>query len=124
MSLTYYVHADGTFGAATDDVGEDYSPLIEVTDNGLTDVNTQKWDFDNSVWVDIVPTADEIKEEAHRRIREAIPAWMVEREVLGGTAVSTTLKDYAEDVRTASNTLEGTTPANFKDDSHWPTPPS
>ncbi|MAI62399.1 MAG: hypothetical protein CBB87_07980 [Micavibrio sp. TMED27] len=64
-----------------------------------------------------------IKTEAAIRIAEAIPYWMTQREQLGGTPVSQALKDYAADVRAASNALEVSLPQDFSADEHWPAKP-
>jgi len=56
------------------------------------------------------PTADMVKSEARRRINIAMPQWMIAREVSGGAAVSTAIKDYAADIRTDSATIEALTP--------------
>ena len=82
--------------------------------------NGANWD---APVVDLTPTINQIKAEAHRRIEVVMPVWMVAREVSGGTAITQTIKDYAADIRTDSATLEGTLPTDYMDDSHWTAPP-
>lgn len=64
-------------------------------------------------------TAQDIKEEARRRIDEIVPRWMIDREVLGGDPVPQELKDEAERIRLKSDELEALLPKDFTNDEHW-----
>lgn len=67
-------------------------------------------------------TADMVKAEARRRIREIMPSWMVERQVTGGAAIPAPVLRKVKAVRSASNRLEqrDPIPANYAADEYWP----
>lgn len=78
-------------------------------------------DFPIAEYVAPPVTADMVKAEAARRIGEAIPRWMIEREWSGGEPVPQERKDEAALIRLRSNEIEqlDPIPADFREDTYW-----
>ncbi|MEG6510087.1 hypothetical protein V6C03_14040 [Methyloligella sp. 2.7D] len=62
-----------------------------------------------------------IKREAGRRIEQAMPRWMIDREVSGGAAIPQAAKDEAAAIRARSDAIEAMDPLpeDFADDACW-----
>lgn len=70
------------------------------------------------------PTIAHVRAEAAGRIEQAMPRWMIDREVSGGKPVPEPIKAHAAAIRAASDRLEAMdpVPADFADDRWWPAP--
>lgn len=92
----------------------------------------------------VAPTVEQVKDEAQRRILAFCPDWKqrnltalsvrLNRKALVVPPVITPAEqddmdladavfDHIDAIRQASDTLEGTLPVDYKDDSHWPVDP-
>ncbi|MBO6808461.1 hypothetical protein [Thalassospira sp.] len=52
-----------------------------------------------------------------------MPSWVVDRAATGGPRIPANVLTYVKAVRETSETLEGTLPADYRDDSNWPAEP-
>lgn len=108
----------------TDDQSKLEIPENDDTPDGYTDLVPepgQEWD--GADWVNPVPNVQQIKNEARRRIDAVMPTWVVDRANTGGPRVPANVLAYVKLVRETSDTLEGTLPTDYADDSHWPSVP-
>ena len=83
------------------------------------------WIYDGesfAVPAPVVPTIDQIKSEAGRRIVASGHDWMAARQTGDGAPMPQTIKDYAAAIRTDSATLEESLPEDYTNDSHWTKP--
>jgi len=99
--------------------------IIGHARHSSTSTDQEQIDEKSPEWLAyIAPKVADIKTEARRRIEAVMPSWVVERATTGGPRIPANVLTYVKDVREASDTLEGTLPSNYADDSHWPTAPA
>lgn len=117
MVQKFYVNINGDYLGSYD------GPDIDNPHAGETEVappppdGRDKWN--GTSWDAYLPTANEIKAEANRRIQASGHDWMAAREVSDGTVIPPAIKTYATNIRADSAALEATPVADYKDDSHW-----
>lgn len=78
-------------------------------------------DFPIADYVPPPVTVEMVKGEAARRIGEAIPRWMIEREMTGGEPIPQGRKEAAALIRAKSNEIEAMSPIpqDFTDNKYW-----
>lgn len=108
-----YADANGLVAVRDLPSGAQESRLVSVLGDGV--------EIQEYVPPPVLP--DNIKTEARRRIESVMPTWVVDRANTGGPRVPANVLTYVKSVRETSDTLEGTLPTDYADDSHWPSVP-
>ena len=67
----------------------------------------------------VPPTADDVRAEANRRIEAVYPLYKQLNIVRTGNGALATMSAFIDAIRVASNAMEASPPADYRDDSHW-----
>ena len=108
-------------------VRRNYPYTYDVADDDPITVQLTEWLRRNKTTADRFPlrrtvvSANDVKQEAARRIRRIIPQWKIERALTGGKPVAAADQKAAQAVRDASDRLERMSPipSDYTDDKHW-----
>lgn len=122
MAERYFVDSNGDYLGAYDGPDGAGNPYDGETEVGSPPASA-KDNWNGSTWIEHLPTAEQIKAEANRRIAASGHDWMAARETGGGAAIPQNIKDYAANIRTDCAALEAAPVADYRNDTHWTAAP-